>query len=174
MIDDTFLQALPEDPELGFIALVNNLDEWFEKASSNDRDGARKMYGEALHAFVAERKLHAELPRLKDYDSDHRWWDDFVLGVANFKAKCIFRQNGGEIPLPNPDLPDQIRDDYQEARSIVSRSPRGSAALLRLAIQKACFAKNLASPARTSMKTSHLLCGKVSQRVSNRPLILSA
>ena len=44
----------------------------------------------------------------------------------------------GEAPPPNPDLSEDIRRDYDEASSILDRSPRGAAALIRLAIQKLC------------------------------------
>jgi hypothetical protein len=43
-------------------------------------------------------------------------------------------------PTPHAEMPDDVRADYDEARGIVDRSPRGAAALLRLAVQKLAIA----------------------------------
>lgn len=44
----------------------------------------------------------------------------------------------GSSPFPNPEMPENVIKLYLEASSICSKSPRGAAALLRLAIQILC------------------------------------
>jgi len=91
--------------------------------------------------------------------SDQTWYvvQRFIIGISwgevenirlAYCAHCgkysiwhvgrMIYPSGGNAPLPNPDLPEDVKADYEEARSIVSLSPRGAAALVRLAIQKLC------------------------------------
>ncbi|EKE05586.1 MAG: hypothetical protein ACD_19C00201G0002 [uncultured bacterium] len=51
--------------------------------------------------------------------------------------KMVFPDTGG-APMSNNDLPEELKLDYEEARTILNKSPRGAAALLRLCIQKLC------------------------------------
>lgn len=55
-----------------------------------------------------------------------------------FREQIVYPVVKG-TPLPNPDLNEDIRDDFEEARSIVDYSARGAAALLRLCVQKLCI-----------------------------------
>ena len=44
----------------------------------------------------------------------------------------------GSAPFPNSEMPESVKKIYLEAASITSKSPKGAAALLRLAIQILC------------------------------------
>ncbi len=61
---------------------------------------------------------------------------------AHCAAKSYWHEKRMIIPSdspvepPHPDMPSEISGEYAEARSIFGRSPRASAALLRLAVQK--------------------------------------
>lgn len=52
--------------------------------------------------------------------------------------KLVYPETG-EAPPANPDMSADLLSDYAEANSILDRSPRGAAALLRLCIQKLCI-----------------------------------
>lgn len=75
---------------------------------------------------------HQQLPDLSccvcEHCNDYSLWRN---------GKMLYPESSN-IPMPNSDMPAQIRADYEEARSIVVSSPRGAAALLRLSIQKLC------------------------------------
>lgn len=55
-------------------------------------------------------------------------WHDKKMVYPNFSG----------VESPNQDLSEDIQYDYQEAAEILQKSPRGAAALLRLAVQKLC------------------------------------
>ena len=63
-----------------------------------------------------------------DWDPVEREYQDSIMLIPD----------GSVAPMPHPDMPESVKSDYQEARSIANRSPRGAAALLRLSIQKLC------------------------------------
>lgn len=56
--------------------------------------------------------------------------------TAYWHNEIMLYPESSPAPVPHDDLPEHIKPDYLEARSIVQRSPRGAAALLRLCLQK--------------------------------------
>ena len=54
-----------------------------------------------------------------------------------YKDKLIWPLNSS-IPSANSEMPDDVKKLYDEAKNIIELSPKGSCAILRLALQKLC------------------------------------
>jgi len=84
-----------------------------------------------------------------------RWFDAFIARggyeyierlkiniCAKCKEYCVWYGDkmiypvASSAPMPSPDTPEDVKEDFLEARNIVDLSPRASTALLRLALQK--------------------------------------
>jgi len=80
------------------------------------------------------------------YSNGFQWFDDGDVCFCThckkfsiwFQEKMVYPDFAGIEP-PNEDLSNDIKSDYEEAGSILQKSPRGAAALLRLCIQKLCI-----------------------------------
>lgn len=55
-----------------------------------------------------------------------------------YRQKLLYPFEGAIPSPPHPDLPEDARQDVEEARGIINLSPRSAAALLRLALEKLC------------------------------------
>jgi len=90
---------------------------WFFLTGANQRDGFGLQYENK--EFVLSKCESCGEPTI--------WHGETIIYPVNSIAEP-----------PNPDLPEDIRCDFEEARIIANFSPRGAAALLRLSIQKLC------------------------------------
>lgn len=89
---------------------------------------ARQHWGPVQSSFSAKEQI-------KDLQ---QCWCTHCGRYSLWRLGQMLYPPANTAPLPHPDLPDDVKADYEEARSILPNSPRGAAALLRLAIQKLC------------------------------------
>jgi len=61
--------------------------------------------------------------------------ENFWLGFSD-KQVMIWPSGTGGAPVAHVDMPSDVREDYEEAASILAHSPRGAGAMLRLALQR--------------------------------------
>lgn len=85
-----------------------------------------------VHPINRHQSQQSSVPNLLvafcDHCSQYSLW---FQGVLIFPAVRT-------APSPHADMPATIQSDYEEARGVYGNSPRSSAALLRLSIQKIC------------------------------------
>jgi hypothetical protein len=66
-------------------------------------------------------------------------WKGTARDENGYTDGVLIIPDNSTAPLPHVDMPESVKLDYLEARGIANSSPRGSAALLRLAVQKLCI-----------------------------------
>ena len=103
------------------------------------------VLAEQTHNFNVNHNWRLFDPAILEFERDA--YNDFVINISecnHCKKICLWHfdrmvhPNRGNASMPNPDMPEDVKKDYEEAASIYTQSPRGAAALLRLAIQKLC------------------------------------
>ena len=121
------------------------LSKW-EGLAKAAKDPEKREKLESVAAFV--KRINTGKP-FTDKKGTHDYPSFFLANV--YTSKCyvcsdmaIWVHDRMIYPpsrlgeAPNPDLPDEIKVDFEEARTILNQSPRGAAALLRLSVQKLC------------------------------------
>jgi hypothetical protein len=119
--------------------VADNVRKNLEKAPDDeDRDD------KSLRAMLTRFEKNEVTYFVKKYSSQSHWeminvafsqchsCDGFAIWV---KDSIVFPSHDVAI-LPHDDMPAEVKPDFIEAAEIVDKSPRGAAALLRLAIQK--------------------------------------
>jgi hypothetical protein len=110
-------------------------DKYFEEVAQRTENGDVFFQGISNQGvYGSSSVVNLQISRCYSCKNLSVWIDRRVAyPVTNFDG----------VP-PNEDLPPDIKRDFNEARAILSASPRGAAALLRLCIQKVC--KQLGEP----------------------------
>jgi hypothetical protein len=113
-----------------------------------DQNSVQKIQDEdekkRLMEFVARLRKHVLTYRVHQYPEESRWefanlclsrcysCDGFAVWVED---RIIYPTRDSTI-VPHEEMPDAVKEDFDEAASVVDKSPRGATALLRLCIQK--------------------------------------
>ncbi|MBL7107635.1 MAG: DUF4145 domain-containing protein [Phycisphaerae bacterium] len=134
-----YAEQLPDDSPTSFIP-----DKEWEAAVQNDPEMPEEI---KRHWLSLCDKTFTGLVFFGDEKrtSYGKWANNLLLSKCyHCKKITVWVHDNIVFPaekqgvLPNQDLPDDIIQDFEEARTILGLSPRGAAALLRLCIQKLC------------------------------------
>ncbi|MBA0182696.1 DUF4145 domain-containing protein [Pectobacterium versatile] len=115
---------------------------------------APSFYIDAFHCPKCGVFSHMNWLQLRDSHGRNQWQHYYAIcshcesyslwrktkneSASESASGIMIEPDTGSSPLPDPAMPENVKKDYIEAAQIFQKSPRGSAALLRLALQKLC------------------------------------
>ena len=84
----------------------------------------------------------------KNYNNSYITTNNYSVGccqrchdITIWKEEKIIFPLIGNVELANPDMTEDVKNHYNEARNVVSQSPRSACVLLRLCVEKICDEK---------------------------------
>lgn len=99
-----------------------------------------QVWSSNINCYYEEKKANGQLQRTLYTLQNTKTAKCMHCGQVSFWVnKQMVYPLTGNVEMANEDLPDDIKNDYNEAKNIVNISPKGAAALLRLAVQKLCI-----------------------------------
>jgi Domain of unknown function (DUF4145) len=124
--------------------VANNMRKQAKASDDDADDNADEKENNHVRALLTRFAKNEVTYFSKKYSSQSYWemvnvtfsqchsCDGFAIWI---KDGIVFPSHDVAI-LPHDDMPNDVKTDFVEAAEIVNKSPRGAAALLRLAIQK--------------------------------------
>jgi hypothetical protein len=119
-----------------------SLDLYAAKSDRNRREEVAAL--EKLMAWALRMSEGVPFVSPRTVTCDFELENVFISQCFNCSKPAIWVHDRLVFPparsgtAPNQDMPEDILQDYEEARAILNLSPRGAAALLRLCVQKLC------------------------------------
>lgn len=74
--------------------------------------------------------------RCSNCGADSYWLYFEATKSSSGSGPLLLYPRTASVQVPHPEMPEDVRKEYDEAASIIDASPRGAGALLRLALQK--------------------------------------
>lgn len=123
-----------------------NLSGDLEGALEGVQDPQKRQAIERLIRWDARMRLGQLFPDRTGHEQVTEFHNLFLSqcyhcdGISVWVRDKLVFPPAREGVAPSPYLPDDVRIDFDEARTVLTLSPRSSSALLRLALQKLCVA----------------------------------
>lgn len=138
----SWYQAAASNLQEGNIPLIVRLVDLHDIPFDDIKYKAEREKKRRLFSKRAESNpFFGELELSTDRSVENVWFSSchYCEKISIWIYNTLVYPHSSNVEPANPDMPEEVLRDYNEASAILDISPRGAAALARLAIQKLCM-----------------------------------